>query len=400
MDEDVVIDPRRAKRYLDNSVFQVLGSKTESIIDEAKKRLAGNLCVNTGDGSGGGFTACNIGGSDANLSPAQRAAATRKSNLIAKAAAKVAAKKAADALTPEQKTAATRARYATYVDEHGKPFNLDKESDFALIKKAVVPPAYTNVTVYRDPKSSIVYRGTNAKGKEQAKYSAKHTAEAAAEKFMRIKAFASDVPIIRKEVLAHIDATDSTKRTAARVLHLIDSTFIRIGSERDTKADKKAFGASTLQVRHVSFHGATAHLSFTGKKGVSQSIDVTDPILIRVLREQTKGKTGTAKIFDAVDETDVRKFMHEVSGKDYTPKDFRTYHGSRIAFENIAKLAKPSDVKVANVMANKVKEIVANALGNTPAVSFRSYINPLVWDRFKSWGYTVKGLDKIPGVAA
>lgn len=33
-----------------------------SLIEASKKKLAGNLCVNVGQGSGGGFTACNVGG--------------------------------------------------------------------------------------------------------------------------------------------------------------------------------------------------------------------------------------------------------------------------------------------------------------------------------------------------
>lgn len=36
-------------------------------LHEAKKKLAGNLCVNTGQGSGGGFTACTASGSQAAL---------------------------------------------------------------------------------------------------------------------------------------------------------------------------------------------------------------------------------------------------------------------------------------------------------------------------------------------
>lgn len=363
------VDRTRVNRWTNHIGFEVTSKPSvetlnvSDLISEAKKKLAGNLCVNTGQGSGGGFTACNV----ADAKP----------------------------LTDEQ-----RRRFATYRDENGKAFDLSNANDVALIRGAVVPPAYTDVTVYRDPNSSVVYRGTNDKGKQQARYSVAHTAEAAAEKFTRIKEFSADLPALRRDIMANIDSTDVAKRDAARVLHLIDTTFIRIGSGRDTKAEVQAYGASTLQSRHVKFSGVEASLVFTGKKGVKQNIKVSDPTLVRILKEASSGKGPKDRLFNNIDENDVRRFMKEASGKDYTPKDFRSYHGSRIAFELIQGLPKPRDAKSANAKASIVKEKVADALGNTPAVSFRSYINPIVWDRFKQWGFQVKGLDKIPGAAA
>ena len=86
------------------------------------------------------------------------------------------------------------------------------------------------------------------------------------------------------------------------------------------------------------------------------------------------------KLFN-VPATKLNKYLKTISGKKYTVKDFRTYHGTRIAYEEIKKYArKVIDIKEKKRIIKEVSETVSKFLHNTPAMAKNSYIDPMVWE--------------------
>jgi len=68
---------------------------------------------------------------------------------------------------------------------------------------------------------------------------------------------------------------------------------------------------------------------------------------------------------------DVNDYIREASGGDFTAKHFRTWGASVIAFEQM--LNKADDARIS---INTMIEPVAEALGNTVAISRKAYVHP------------------------
>jgi DNA topoisomerase IB len=86
---------------------------------------------------------------------------------------------------------------------------------------------------------------------------------------------------------------------------------------------------------------------------------------------------------------DINAYIKEQTGGDFTAKDFRTWTATVLASVALASSFPQARSKTARARAisRAVKE-VAHYLGNTPAVCRASYIDPRVFDRYRS-GLTV-----------
>jgi DNA topoisomerase-1 len=76
---------------------------------------------------------------------------------------------------------------------------------------------------------------------------------------------------------------------------------------------------------------------------------------------------------------DVNDYIKAATGGDFTAKHFRTWSASVIAFEQLHR--KPDEARIS---VKTVVEPVAEALGNTPAISRKSYVHPKLLDAVKA----------------
>jgi DNA topoisomerase IB len=88
---------------------------------------------------------------------------------------------------------------------------------------------------------------------------------------------------------------------------------------------------------------------------------------------------------------DINAYIKEQTGGDFSAKDYRTWSATVLAAVALASSFSVARSRTARVRAvsRAVKE-VAHYLGNTPAVCRASYIDPRVFDRYRS-GLTVAG---------
>ena len=84
----------------------------------------------------------------------------------------------------------------------------------------------------------------------------------------------------------------------------------------------------------------------------------------------------------------VNEYLREAMGgsNDFTAKDFRTWGGTvrAIAFLSCQAREEPMTQRAFNGCVAATARNVAEALGNTPAVCRKSYINPVVFDAWKA----------------
>ena len=90
------------------------------------------------------------------------------------------------------------------------------------------------------------------------------------------------------------------------------------------------------------------------------------------------GRPTTASSSCAVSSSDVNDYIREATGGDFTAKHFRTWGASVIAFEQLLEADEKQKVSV-----NTMIEPVAEALGNTVAMSRKSYVHPALLEAVK-----------------
>lgn len=255
------------------------------------------------------------------------------------------------------------------------------------VSKLRIPPAWKNVEISKSPKSALLVRGKDEKGRVQSVYSADHSMKKAAVKFARTKELIEKTENIAKQNARNMKSSDPKIKEAASVMSLIQSTGIRPGSDRDTGADKKAYGATTLEARHVKKTSSGVVLKFTGKKGVSLSIPVNDKSVASMLLARKKtaesrgGKNG--KLFDTND-NDLRKYSKTLDGGKMKPKDFRTAKGTSEAIKLVASMKPPKTEEEYKRSVKEVGDHVAGILGNTRAIALQSYISPMVFSKWRN----------------
>jgi DNA topoisomerase-1 len=256
----------------------------------------------------------------------------------------------------------------------------------AHIKALKLPPAWTDVKINPDPNADLLAQGKDAKGRLQSVYSDSHNMRTAAAKFSRIRELIQKRDKIFAQNAANLKSDDPIIRENAAVSALIHSTGIRPGSDTDTGAKKKAYGATTLLGQHVTTDSeGNVVLKFTGKKGVDLSIPVTDSQVADILKERAAKAGPDGKLFNT-DDSKLRDYTHTLDGGGFKTKDFRTLKGTSIAIEQIKMLPKPTNEKEYKEAVKKVATVVSQTLGNTPVITLQAYIDPTVfsgWQDFK-----------------
>jgi DNA topoisomerase-1 len=192
-------------------------------------------------------------------------------------------------------------------------------------------------------------------------------------------------------------ALDRARLTAA-VIRLLDIGHIRVGNAEYAK-ENGSYGATTLEDRHVVIEGGALRLRFKAKSGKLMRRKIPDAQLVRIVRRchELPGHT----LFCYLDEQgeprpvrsdDVNAYLKDIAGDDFTAKHFRTWSGSVIAFETMAEIMRQNRKPT----IKEVSEVVAIALGNTPAICRSSYIHPALTDRLKSGDVTEKDIRDWP----
>jgi DNA topoisomerase-1 len=244
-----------------------------------------------------------------------------------------------------------------------------------------IPPAWTDVQVNPDPEGSLLVTGHDAKGRLQYVYSAKFMDTQKAAKFERITALDREFDQIKS--VNGVNRADPAKAEEADCLHLIMETGIRPGSDRDTKAEKQAFGATTLRGEHVKQTDSGVRLQYVGKKGVDLDIPISDPETARMLVDRAERAGVSGRLFDTDSHT-LLAYTHTLGSGSFKTKDFRTLVGTSMAKTEIAKMPKPATKTAFKKQVSAVAKAVASKLGNTPSVALKSYIAPEVFAPWQS----------------
>ena len=254
------------------------------------------------------------------------------------------------------------------------------------VRKQAIPPAWKDVHYDSNPKADLVLQGKDSKDRTQSRYSDSHKTRVAAEKFTRILELTKKIGEIKDENEKKIKGE---KRDDAECLRLIMTTGIRPGSDRDTKAEKTAYGATTLQGHHVVVKKDGVHLDFIGKKGIHLDIPVRDKKTANNLLDRAKEAGKSGRLFHT-NEGELLEYTHTLDGGGFKIKDMRTMVGTTTAISLVKKMPVPQSVSEYKKQVKEVAVAVSEKLGNTPLICLNAYISPVVFTRWRQIGWGLK----------
>ena len=275
-----------------------------------------------------------------------------------------------------------RGRYWQYFDAKGE--RIADRDEIDRLNGIGLPPAYRDAWYCPSPEGHIQAIGYDDKGRKQYRYHVDFRAQQEAAKYDGCASFGRALPLLRARVEEDMAGRKLDRETVvAAVVRLLDLGHIRIGNESYAKANK-SFGATTLRNRHARVKGKTVKMRFQGKSGKLQELSVTDGNLTRLVRrcQDLPGQQLFQFVDDegdprAVGSSDVNAYIREAMGDEFTAKHFRTWGASTIAFEQICAAGEEG------ISLKEMLEPVAEALGNTPAISRKSYVHPALVDAVK-----------------
>jgi DNA topoisomerase I len=275
-------------------------------------------------------------------------------------------------------------RYWAYFDETGE--RVTDRDTIDRLNSLGLPPAYTGAWFCKDSNGHLQATGIDARGRKQYRYHADFRARRDKKKYSGTLEFGAALPKLRRKVAADLKKRKlSRDAVLAAVVRLLDTQYLRIGNEQYAKANK-SFGATTLRSRHVKRSGNKLMMRFAGKHGIVHEVPITDTNLKRIVGkcDELPGQHLFQYVTEdgeacPVTSADVNDYIREASGGDFTAKNFRTWGASVIAFEQMLKKAEDARISV-----NTVIEPVAEALGNTPAITRKAYVHPKLLDAVKA----------------
>jgi DNA topoisomerase-1 len=273
--------------------------------------------------------------------------------------------------------------YWAFFDAEGNRITDRHEID--RLNAIGLPPAYENAWYCADRDGHLQATGVDARGRKQYRYHPQFREKRESAKYEGLLEFGKALPRLRRKVERDLRKRKLERETVlAAIVRLLDTEHIRIGNEQYAKANK-SFGATTLRSRHLRRKGQSLTMRFAGKHGIVHEVRVTGTNLKRICKRcqdlpgqmlfQYVNGDGEPK---PVTSGDVNDYIKQATGADFTAKHFRTWSASVIAFEQMLKKAEDARITVKTVV-----EPVAEALGNTPAISRKSYVHPALLEAIK-----------------
>ena len=290
-----------------------------------------------------------------------------------------------------------RGRSFSYEDPSGRP--IDDPEVLARIRGLGIPPAWKDVWICPIPTGHLQAVGTDAAGRRQYLYHEAWRTRRDQAKFDHMLEFARALPGLRQRAAEHLAGDGLTReRVLACATRLLDRGFFRMGTEGYAEQNQ-TYGLATMHKRHVRLHGNEISFDFIAKSGKRRIQSLVDPEVAEVVAALKTRRSGgpellaykVGRVWVDGKSADIKLYIKEITGGDFSAKDFRTWNATVLAAVALAVSGQAATSPTARkrAMARACQE-VAHYLGNTPAVSRASYIDPRVFDRFAS-KWTIQG---------
>jgi DNA topoisomerase I len=285
----------------------------------------------------------------------------------------------------------------TYFDDAGR--RVEEPAELDRIRGLAIPPAWTMVWIAPDGDAHLQATGVDSRGRKQYRYHPDWLHERDHLKFHDMEGFAQAQPRLRRRIDESLDEAGeplSHRQVLALSLRLLDIGLLRVGSDRYAR-DNKHYGLTTLLRHQVTVRSDSATFDFVGKAGKRHRIAISDGQALGLLALLRRRRAGPPELlvyrgrhgWTRIHREDVNNFLRVTADGPFSAKEYRTWNATVIAAATLAARQPPASR--AEAVASQA---VSAALGNTPTVARKSYIDPRVFDRFAA-GSAIS-LDGLP----
>jgi DNA topoisomerase IB len=270
----------------------------------------------------------------------------------------------------------------SYLDEHGTPLDGEHRD---RVRALAIPPAWRDVWICPWPNGHLQAVGIDEAGRKQYLYHEEWRRQRDAEKYDRVLELAPALPDFRRAVAEGLRGSGFTRaRVLAASLRMLDQGVFRTGGEEYVEQNG-SYGVSTLLREHVVVSGDRVSFDYLGKSGVHRMLTLADPLLAKVVSGLKRTRSGkerllvyrTGRTWHDVHADDVNERFRELVGDDFSVKDLRTWNATVLAAAVLA--GSPATRRAVTRMYGEVAE----HLGNTPAVTKKSYVDPRLVEMFE-----------------
>jgi len=268
---------------------------------------------------------------------------------------------------------------------------VSDKASVSYYRSLAVPPAWREVRIAANRDAKVLATGIDGAGRRQAIYHPRFRARQDKAKFERILQFGTHLPKLRRQVQHDLARRRLTKdKVLACVVKLMDEAYFRVGNEQYAR-ENGHYGLTTLRSRHAEIRTTSVTFDFVGKSGQRHHKQISDRQLARVIKQLDE--LPGAEIFKYIDDRgsihtidsrDVNEYIKQHMGDEYSAKDFRTWGGTLLAAAELAAIEHAGNRRELKKMMTACVRNVAKRLGNTPAVTRSSYIDPRIMQAFES----------------
>lgn len=270
------------------------------------------------------------------------------------------------------------------------------ERDAARARGLVIPPAWREVWIAKEPNAHIQAVGTDEAGRRQYTYHADWSKGRDKGKYSRALQLAEALPRARARVTQSLRRSDiDRERVLAVSFRLLDQVAPRVGNARYFVTNGSR-GLTTLQRRDATVEDDLIRLSFPAKSGKRAELSLRDAEVAAVMSELAAGRSRAALLSYrrgrrrvSLTPGDVNAYVRSLTGGPFSAKDFRTLRGTILAAEALARTGVAPTKNERKKVELAAVRAAAEALGNTPAVARSSYIDPRVFSLYRR-GHTME----------
>lgn len=259
--------------------------------------------------------------------------------------------------------------------------------DHNRIIELAIPPAWAEVRIAQDPDAHLQAIGRDDAGRLQYIYHSAWEDVRSAAKAVRLMQLGQAISNLRPAVEEDLKK-DGARLPLAVATRLVDLLHLRAGHE-SYAGDEGGRGVATLLKQHVKIDGANFLLRFRGKGGKPIEKIHTDAALaealaaLRSIRGPRLFKLQTEHGSRPMTASDLNAYLAEIAGKPVTAKDFRTFYASATALDHLSQLGTIEAPTARRRAVAEVARAISAELANTPAVVRKSYIHPLIIEKFE-----------------
>ena len=262
------------------------------------------------------------------------------------------------------------------------------------IKKLIIPPAWTNVTISSVPEEKILCTGYDSKNRRQYIYNKSFINMQKNTKYYdTLIKFGKKINIIRDDIQSILrKRVWDLEKTTAFVIYVIDVCHLRVGNEK-YKEDNSSYGITTLEKKHIKIKTTSIYINFIGKKGIKNECKFTNSRMLTLFKSlndtfKPNEKDSFFKYYGhnntiyTINSCHINDFLKRYG--DFSAKNFRTWTANtyiiKYLYNILDQLKKQTDLnKISkgniSIIINKAIDEVSLELNNTRNVCKSSYIS-------------------------